>query len=68
MIVVAHRVLIGAAILFGALYTGWELRAWRGTGATRDLVAGLAAGVVTAGLLYYFKNLRRFLGGLPPRR
>jgi len=62
MIIVAHRILIAAAILFGVFYTAWEAVAFRQTGGTSHLVTALAAAAVTVGLAYYLKNLRRFVG------
>ncbi|HSB62456.1 MAG TPA: hypothetical protein VLI67_12100 [Vicinamibacteria bacterium] len=60
LIIVAHRILIGAAILFGVFYAGWEVTAYRRTGDSRHLaIAGLTV-AVTLGLAYYIKHLRRF--------
>jgi hypothetical protein len=61
-IIVAHRVLIGAAILFGVFFTGWQLVRYRQTASLEHLVVGLVSAVITAGLAYYLKNLRRFVG------
>jgi hypothetical protein len=61
VILVAHRILIGAAILFGVYYAGWEVTAFRRTGAAWHLAIALVTGAVTAALGYYLWNLRRFL-------
>jgi hypothetical protein len=61
LIIVAHRILIGAAILFGLFYTVWEAQAWRRTGETGHLAIAALSGVVTLALAYYLKNLRRFV-------
>lgn len=56
-----HRFLIGTAILFCAGFTVWTLRAYRVTGDTLELVLGVAFALATLALIYYLKNLRRFL-------
>jgi hypothetical protein len=57
---VAHRILIGAAILFGVFYAGWEVMAYRRSADPRHLaIAGLTI-AITLGLGYYLKHLRRF--------
>jgi hypothetical protein len=61
-IMVAHRILIGAAILFGVFFTGWQLVKYRQTASLEHLIAGLLSAVITVGLAYYLKNLRRFVG------
>jgi hypothetical protein len=61
-IIVAHRILIGAAILFGVYFTGWQLVKYRQTASLEHLIAGLLSAVITVGLAYYLKNLRRFVG------
>jgi hypothetical protein len=65
-IIVAHRILIGAAILFGAFFTGWQLVKYRQTASLEHLIVGLVSAVITVGLAYYLKNLRRYVGDLPP--
>jgi hypothetical protein len=62
LIIVAHRILIGAAIVFGVFFSLWELSRYRRYGGTRDLVVALITILVTAAMAYYLKNLRRFLG------
>jgi hypothetical protein len=61
-IIVAHRILIGAAILFGVFFTGWQLVRYRQTASLEHLIVGLVSAVITVGLAYYLKNLRRFVG------
>ena len=60
-IIVAHRILIGAAILFGVFFTGWQLVKYRQTASLEHLIVGLISAVITVGLAYYLKNLRRFV-------
>ena len=62
MLIVAHRILIGAAIGFGVFYTIWEAVAYRRTGEAAHLVIALIAAVITAAMGYYLKNLKRFVG------
>lgn len=61
MLIIAHRILIGAAILFGLFYTVWEFVAYRRTHEITHLVTALIAAVVTAAMGYYLKNLKRFV-------
>ena len=62
LILIAHRILIGAAIGFGAFYAVWEARAYRETAESTHLLIAIAAGLVTLLLAYYLKNLKRFVG------
>ncbi len=57
-----HRLLIGTAIAFFALFAAWAILEARGGGGTLLLILGVCSGVVALGLAYYLKNLRRFLG------
>ena len=60
-LIVAHRILIGAAIGFGVFFTLWGIVRFTRTGdAGQLLVAGITA-VITGGLAYYLKNLSRFV-------
>jgi len=61
LIIVAHRILIGAAILFFAFFAVWEVLAYRRTGEVGNLVGAILATVVTVAMAYYLKNLRRFV-------
>ena len=62
LIIMAHRILIGSAILFGLFFTVWEGLAYRRTGQVTNLVIALVTLLITAGMAYYLKNLRRFVG------
>ncbi|MBI4609957.1 MAG: hypothetical protein HY726_13230 [Candidatus Rokubacteria bacterium] len=65
-LIVAHRILIGTAIVFGIFFTAWAVVRYARTGEGGQLViAGLTA-LITLGLAYYLKNLKRFVGGGPP--
>jgi hypothetical protein len=57
-----HRLLIGTAILFCAIFAVWSLVAFRSSGGALPLVLGVTFALAAAGLAYYLKNLRRFLG------
>jgi hypothetical protein len=60
-IIVAHRILIGAAILFGLFFTVWQAVHYRRDGRLEHLVIGGVTALVTLGLGYYLKHLRRFV-------
>lgn len=57
-----HRLLIGTAIAFFALFAVWAVMEGRGGGSTLLVILGILSGAVALGLGYYLKNLRRFLG------
>jgi hypothetical protein len=61
LIIIAHRILIGAAICFGVFYTVWEGLAFRRTHEASHLVIAVISAVITLGFAYYLKNLRRFV-------
>ena len=61
LIIIAHRILIGAAICFGVFYTAWEGLAFRRTHEVSHLVIAVISAVITLGFAYYLKNLRRFV-------
>jgi hypothetical protein len=61
LILIAHRILIGTAIGFGVFYTAWEVLAFRRTHDPVHVLIALIAAVVTLGMAYYLKNLRRFV-------
>ncbi|MBI2466377.1 MAG: hypothetical protein HYV62_00905 [Candidatus Rokubacteria bacterium] len=61
LIIVAHRILIGAGILFFAFFAIWEALAWRRTGQVGNLVGAILAALVTVAMAYSLKNLRRFV-------
>ncbi len=56
----AHRILIGAAIAFFVLYGILRGRVYLRTGTTAELVQAIVAFAVAAGLLLYFRTLRRW--------
>jgi hypothetical protein len=57
-----HRLLIGTAILFCAGFSVWAIVAFQANGGALPLVLGVTFALAAAGLSYYLKNLRRFLG------
>jgi hypothetical protein len=61
LIIIAHRILIGAAICFGVFYTAWEALAYRRTHEATHLVIAVVSAVITLAMAYYLKNLRRFV-------
>jgi len=61
LIIVAHRILIGAAILFGAFFTVWQAVRYRQNGRLEHLVITVVTAVITLALAYYLKHLRRFV-------
>jgi hypothetical protein len=61
LIIIAHRILIGAAICFGVFYTVWEILAYREAREASHLVIAVISAIITLGLAYYLKNLRRFV-------
>ena len=61
LIIIAHRILIGAAIAFGIFYTFWEAGAYRQTHEIGHLVIALVTAIITVAMAYYLKNLRRFV-------
>jgi hypothetical protein len=62
LILIAHRILIGTAVGFGVFYSIWEFRAYRESGELSHALIALVAAVLTVGLGYYLKNLKRFIG------
>ena len=61
-IIVAHRILIGAAILFGVFFAVREALDYRHTGHVGSLVIAIVTALITLAMGYYLKNLRRFVG------
>jgi len=61
-LIAAHRLLIGTAIVFGLVFAIREVLDYRATGEVRALVIAVVSLVVSAALLYYLKNLKRFIG------
>ncbi len=60
-LIVAHRILIGTAIAFGFFFTGWEVVRYARTGQLGQLLIAGVTALVTLGLGYYLKNLKRFV-------
>jgi hypothetical protein len=61
LILIAHRILIGAAVCFGIFYTVWEYRAYRESGELPHAFIAVVAAVLTLALAYYLKNLKRYV-------
>ena len=61
LILIAHRILIGAAILFGVFFTWREATQYRHTGQLENLIIAVVAALLPVALAYYLKNLRRFV-------
>jgi len=62
LILIAHRILIGAAIVFGVFFTFWQVVRYRHTGDLEHLVIAIVTAIITVAMGYYLKNLRRFVG------
>jgi uncharacterized protein (DUF433 family) len=62
LILIAHRILIGAAVLAGLAFTVWHVVKYRQTGLNEHLVIAIVAALVTVAMAYYLKNIRRFVG------
>ncbi len=61
LIIIAHRIMIGAAILFGVFFTGWQAVRFRQTGQLEHLVIAIVTALITLAMGYYLKNLKRFV-------
>ena len=61
-LIVAHRILIGTAIAFGLFFTAWGVVRYMRTGQGIHLLIAVVAAVITLGLGYYLRNLKRFVG------
>jgi hypothetical protein len=59
--IIFHRVLISTAIVFFAGMALWAFAAYRAESAVSLLALALFAAAAAVGLVYYLKNLRRFL-------
>lgn len=57
-----HRFLIATAIIFCAGFSFWTLLTFDLSSGLGPLILGLFFAAAAAGLGYYLKNLRRFLG------
>jgi len=60
----AHRILIGAAVIFFTFYGLWEFEGARVSGATAGFLRGAASLAAAGGLGLYFLTLRRQDGGV----
>jgi type III secretory pathway component EscS len=61
LILIAHRILIGAGVLAGIFFTIWQAVKYRQTSQLEHLIVGIVAAIVTLAMAYYLKNLRRFV-------
>lgn len=61
-IIIAHRILIGAAIAFGVFFTVWQAVKYRQTGQLEHLLIAVVTALITVAMAYYLKNLKRFVG------
>lgn len=61
-IIIAHRILICAAIAFGVFFTVWQAVKYRQTGQLEHLVIAVVTALITVAMAYYLKNLKRFVG------
>ena len=57
-LITAHRILIGAGIVFFLFYAGWRVRHYLGGGPASDLLQSLVAAAITVALLLYYRTLR----------
>src|SRR5262249_42678918 len=62
LIIIAHRILIGSALAFRLFFTGWQAVKSRHTGQLEHLVIAILSAIITVGMAYYLKNLKRFVG------
>lgn len=59
-LITAHRILIGAAIVFFVLYALLQLRRAWGPDGTAALVQAIVSGAVVVGLIVYYRSLRHW--------
>ena len=59
-LITAHRILIGAAIVFFLLYGLLQLRRAWGPDGTAALVQAVVSAAVVVGLLIYYRSLRHW--------
>ena len=62
-----HRLLIACGAIFCAGFAAWEFAQFRGDGATGRLALAIVFAILAVALLWYLRNLQRFLK-LPPNR
>ncbi|MFQ5897517.1 MAG: hypothetical protein ACE5JN_04640 [Candidatus Methylomirabilia bacterium] len=65
-LIAAHRILIGTAIAFGFFFAIWGVWQYIETGRGVQLLIAVLAALVSGGLTYYLKNLKRFVDSGPP--
>ena len=58
-LITAHRILIGTAAIFFALFGIWQMRAFAARGEVAMLLVGLVSFVVAAGFGWYFGTIKR---------
>ena len=61
-LITAHRILIGTAIAFFLFYAGRTVYAYAVGGGTGALVQSIVSIAVAAGLVLYYRTLRRWRG------
>ena len=59
-LITAHRILIGAAIVFFAFFAAVELRQYGRAPGTAPLVEAVVSVVVAVGLVLYYRTLSRW--------
>lgn len=57
-LITAHRILIGAGIVFCFFYAGWRVRHYLDGGPGSDLVQSLVAAAIAVALILYYRTLR----------
>jgi hypothetical protein len=61
MLLVFHRILVSTAIAFCGVMVWFEAMRWRDEGSNGAIVIAALCVVVAAALVWYLKNLRRFV-------
>ncbi len=56
-----HRFLIATAILFSIGFAVWAFVQFRSVGGTTPLMLGIVFAAIAVALIFYLKNLNRFL-------
>lgn len=56
-----HKILIGTATLFGVGFSVREFFSYTHTGNPKELLISVASVTISGVLVYYLKNLKRFL-------
>lgn len=63
-LITAHRILIAAGIAFFVFYAIFQARLYARTGGTGAVVQAVVSLAIAAGLIVYYRSLRRW-GGRP---